>query len=341
MQESSQFPVQVQQPVQARPTDSWLQKFAVKHSIIISDATGQTFVPVTSFTHNPDWLSTMWLATRKDYLDQDIFHVDETGLFFRLTPEKTMTCLGEHCFGGKLAGERVTVVLGTNLTGSEKRHLLVVGKCSDPQLLASIEGWPLKYASNNKSWMTNEIFESELRDWDSELQLKNRRILLLVGDCSAHPRVSNLKNIRLVYLPYHVASVRQPMGRGIFRSFKTQYRRLLILQLIDCFEKNAATSITLIDALRMLYKAWLRVPVEMIKNCFLQTGLMKSGSEGSVFEEFEDDIPLSLWLSNHSFTQFDAWKETIDWYVEADSELQTSEEPEEKDMKIEEPAAEG
>ncbi|KAJ8880167.1 hypothetical protein PR048_016633 [Dryococelus australis] len=222
------------------------------------------------------------------------------------------------------------------MTGSEKRRLLVVGKCADPQLLASVGNWPLKYVSNNKAWMTSEIFESELRNWDVELQLKNRRILLLVSDCSAHARVTNLKNIRVVYLPYHVASVRQPMGRGIFRSFKTQYRRLLMLQMMDCFEQNASTSVTLVDALRMLYKAWFRVPVGMIKNCFLQTGLMKSGTEGNVFEEFEDDIPLSLWLDNHNFTQFDSWKETIDWYVEADSELQTSEEPEEKS---EQPAA--
>ncbi|CAG2053636.1 unnamed protein product [Timema podura] len=78
--------------------------------------------------------------------------------------------------------------------------------------------------------------------------------------------------------------------------------------------------------------AWLRVPVEMIKSCFQQTGLTKSTVESSFFEEYEDDIPLSLWLRNCKFSQFDNCKDTIDWYVEVDSELQTSEEVEERDL---------
>nr|CAD7442711.1 unnamed protein product [Timema bartmani] len=128
------------------------------------------------------------------------------------------------------------------------------------------------------------------------------------------------------------AAVRQPMGRGIFRSFKTQYRRLLLLKLIDCMDRHVLPLITVMDAIQMLFKAWLRVPVEMIKSCFQQTGLTKSTVESSFFEEYEDDIPLSLWLRNCKFSQFDNCKDTIDWYVEVDSELQTSEEVEERDL---------
>ena len=37
----------------------------------------------------------------KDYDAKDVFNVDETGLFFRLLPEKTMAFKGEVCSGGK------------------------------------------------------------------------------------------------------------------------------------------------------------------------------------------------------------------------------------------------
>jgi hypothetical protein len=46
-----------------------------------------------------------------NYKPEDVFNADETGLFFRTLPDKTLGVKGEACKGGKLAKERVTVLL--------------------------------------------------------------------------------------------------------------------------------------------------------------------------------------------------------------------------------------
>ena len=43
-------------------------------------------------------------------------------------PDKTLRVKREKCTGGKLSKERVTVLVGANMSGSEKRKLLVIGK---------------------------------------------------------------------------------------------------------------------------------------------------------------------------------------------------------------------
>jgi hypothetical protein len=42
------------------------------------------------------------------YKAEDIFNADETGLFFKALPDKTLAPKGEACKGGKLAKERIT-----------------------------------------------------------------------------------------------------------------------------------------------------------------------------------------------------------------------------------------
>ena len=55
-----------------------------------------------------------------DYDPRDIFNADETGLFFKCMPDKTITFREDKCFGGKRITERVTVLLCANMTGTEK-----------------------------------------------------------------------------------------------------------------------------------------------------------------------------------------------------------------------------
>jgi hypothetical protein len=62
------------------------------------------------------------------YPNSDIFSADETGLFFRLTPERTLKFKGEKCVGGKLSKDRVTVLVRANADGTKKRKLFVIGK---------------------------------------------------------------------------------------------------------------------------------------------------------------------------------------------------------------------
>lgn len=74
------------------------------------------------------WISTVWPKLKMKYSPKDIFNADETGLFFKLTSDKTLKFKGEKCVGGKLSKERITVLVAANMSGTEKRKLFVTGK---------------------------------------------------------------------------------------------------------------------------------------------------------------------------------------------------------------------
>ena len=58
----------------------------------------------------------------------DVFNADETGLFWKSLPDKTLHMKGEQCSGGKKSKERITVLVCANMTGIEKLPLIVICK---------------------------------------------------------------------------------------------------------------------------------------------------------------------------------------------------------------------
>ena len=54
------------------------------------------------------------------YLPRDIYNADETGLYFKALPNKTMTLKNEKCTGGKLSRERITILHCVNMAGDKE-----------------------------------------------------------------------------------------------------------------------------------------------------------------------------------------------------------------------------
>jgi len=71
------------------------------------------------------------------YEPQNIFNADETGLFYRALPDKTFSYKGKSCSGGKIAKERLTVLLCVSMSG-EKLKPLVIGKSVKPRCFKGI-----------------------------------------------------------------------------------------------------------------------------------------------------------------------------------------------------------
>ena len=51
--------------------------------------------------------------------------------------------------------------------------------------------------------MTSQIFEDYLRQWDRKLTQQKRRIALVLDNATCHPKLTDLVNIQLVFLPQH------------------------------------------------------------------------------------------------------------------------------------------
>jgi hypothetical protein len=154
-------------------SSSWIDRWKKRHSVCSGKISGEAAAVDDNVVGN--WLNTVWPELRRQYNSDDIFNADETGLFYKLTPDQTLKFKGEECKGGKLSKDRITVLLCANLSGNEKRKLLIIGKSQNPRCFKHIPRLPVKYKANRRAWMTSDIFTAELREWDQELHRKKER----------------------------------------------------------------------------------------------------------------------------------------------------------------------
>lgn len=245
---------------------AWVQRFRKRHNIVFRKICGESQAIPKHMTDT--WIENVFPEVIKGYKEDEIFNADETGLFFKLTPDRTMQFKGEKCSGGKLSKERITVMVAANMSGTVKRKLLVVGKYAKPRCFKNVKKLPVNYKNNKNSWMTKELFVTWLKEWDDELTLNKKKIILFVDNCPAHENVS-LKAIKLVFLPPNTTAILQPMDQGVIKLLKTNYRKQVVLKLIHDHENNTTeTKLNMLDAILMLDKAWTEVPSLAIANCF-------------------------------------------------------------------------
>ncbi|KAI0221967.1 Tigger transposable element-derived protein 6, partial [Lamellibrachia satsuma] len=157
------------------------------------------------------------------YALADIYNADETGLYYRTLPERSMVVRGDPRKGIKTSKERVTVLLTCSAAG-EKLKPLLIGKSLKPRHFKGIDkaALPITYRANRKAWMTSVLFKEWLDKLNSKMKLQGRNILLFVDNCGAHPEVK-LTNVKMVFLPPNTTSRLQPCDAGIIAALKAHY----------------------------------------------------------------------------------------------------------------------
>lgn len=79
--------------------------------------------------------------------------------------------------------------------------------------------------------MAGQEYTSWIRKFDAKMRIANRKVLLFVDNCPAHPVVDDIKNVKVVFLPKNCTSKLQPMDMGIIRNLKHFYRTRLVRRL--------------------------------------------------------------------------------------------------------------
>lgn len=270
-----------------KASNGWLTKFKNRHNISLKKMCGESADVKDSDVE--DWKINLKILIR-DYDPKNIFNADETGLFYKCMPDKTLTFKNEKCHGGKHSKQRITVFLCTNMDGSEKLEPLVIGKSRKPRCFKNVRSLPLNYTFNKKSWMTGNIFENWLKNVDNKFASENRKILLFIDNCPAHPKgaVEHLRAVTVLYFPPNMTSKSQPLDLGIIKNFKHYYRKDIVRRQLSDLENNVPLSqINLLDAIYIISKTWNNdVKATTISNCFKKAGFLSEWCE-------EDDIPLS------------------------------------------------
>ena len=78
------------------------------------------------------WKETVLLPTLARYSPNDIYNGDETTLFYKLLPHRTYCFDGDKPAGSAKHKDRLTLLIITNMDGSDHRKLSVIGKSKTP-----------------------------------------------------------------------------------------------------------------------------------------------------------------------------------------------------------------
>lgn len=131
--------------------------------------------------------------------------------------------------------------------------------------------------------MTSLLFEEWVKELDKQFYAENRKILLFIDNCTAHPKSvqDKLKAIQLCYFPPNATSVLQPLDLGIIKTLKHYYRYALVKQRIENMENGEVFWINLICFLKP--NVILDIIDDERGNCI---GRYKSSSKGVVCQGF-------------------------------------------------------
>lgn len=209
-----------------KASHGWLDNFKKRHNLKQYNIHGEAgSAPIQDLASMREKLH----QTLRDYDPKDIFNCDETGLFWKMKPSRTIS--NGPVAGTKQSKDRVTVLFTCNSIGTEKLRPLFIHKYENPRALKNINknSLPVNYYWNKKSWMQVSIWNDYLKKLDSRMRVQNRHILLLVDNAPTHALYenTNLTNIVIEHLPPNTTSHLQPCDQGIINSFKVRSKPYL------------------------------------------------------------------------------------------------------------------
>ncbi|BFI22970.1 hypothetical protein MPTK1_8g17760 [Marchantia polymorpha subsp. ruderalis] len=282
----------------------WLGRFKKRHGIKGYVKHGEV-VPVETRQPMPDQIDAI-KAIISDFEPGDIFSMEETGLLYRLEPNKGLAAKRTSFL--KKANERITVALTANMDGSMKLPPLVINKYNRPHAFASRNisnpvNLGVLWHANRLAWMSITIFEKFLQDFENRMMFAGKkRVLLLVDSAHSHKFGNVEKDLRITVVRFLPSSsgLGQPLDAGLVSCFKAYYRTLLLKHQANCRLMGKDARIDVYNAVVLLEKAWRsHVTPITISNCWRYTELCRKRSQPHILENLNGSP--GHWQPRHSF----------------------------------------
>lgn len=213
-------------------------------------------------------------------LDQ-VFNCDETGLYCKLLPQKSLAAHFEKSADGcKTQKERITI---DACSGKIKLPLLFIGKAKNPRCFKNTnhDHLPVVYTNQKNAWVDAALFT----DWFHQkfvptVQAKLRvmglepKAVLLLNNCSAHPDEEELisadSKVIAKFLPPNVTSLIQPMDQGVLESIKHRYWKKILEELVLRDEDGTSIidflkGINMLKVTKMIAASWNEIKEKTLR----------------------------------------------------------------------------
>lgn len=308
-------------------SSGWLHRFRARYGIVWKQVCGEASSADTAAAST--WREEKLRDVMSGYSPDDVYNADETGVFYQLLPNKTMCYKDDTCKGGKHSKVRITALFCCNASGTHKMKPLIIGRYARPRCFKGLASLPCDYTHNSKAWMSRELFTKWIVRVNNEMADKNRKILLILDNCSAHLVDTRLSNIRVEFLPPNCTSILQPLDLGIIKNVKVHYRKRLVQRILINLRMNKPDPINVRQAAEMLTGAWWTVKPATIVNCWQKAGVSAANwtTVDANLEEEEQDI-------DGESSEPDGWKELserlgadsplpFEDYAASDSQIET------------------
>ncbi|XP_037959124.1 jerky protein homolog-like [Teleopsis dalmanni] len=281
-------------------SDGWFQGFKKRYGIRLLQISGEKLSSQSQLV-DPFKEKLKDKIAEFELCNDQLYNADESGLFWKLLPEKTyVSTLEKRAPGVKSEKQRITFLCCSNATGSHKLKLLVIGKAKNPRCFKNLQ-CPTNYKNSKSAWMTATIFkewfhQSFVPQVKSFLKEKNLPIkaLLLIDNAPSHPNEAELTTedgqIFAMFMPPNVTPLIQPMDQNAIKITKLYYRNSLTSiaatqsDLLESMKK-----ITLKSAINFLEAAWSRVGKEILSKCWKNILNFTVNDD-----DLEDSMPLAI-----------------------------------------------
>ena len=267
-------------------SNGWLEKWKTRHNVKQFSVAGE------DGKVNAETLES-WAERSpeivKGYELKDIWNADETELFWRALPDKSLSVKKDRCKGGKYAKQRITVLHIVNAL-SEKEPPIIIGRSVIPRCFKNVKDKRRPcgsyYYANKKAWMDSELMEEILRTLNRKCAAEDRKILLFIDNVPSHPESFSdcFSHVQIVFLPKNTTSKLQPLDAGIIKNFKVFYRKQLLQHVLARIKPGSEASVVIssVDLLKSfgwVMDAWRKVKKETIVNCFSKCGFNEATLE--------------------------------------------------------------
>ena len=130
------------------------------------------------------WANTTLTTILSCYPLENIFNADKFGLLCQYLPNKTLHLKGEKCSGGKCSK-----IHFTGLAAGKRLPMFVIGKANKQRCFQGVRNLPCRYCSQRKICTKAEPFQEWVRQLERKFSAANRKIDLIIDNCTAHPHV--------------------------------------------------------------------------------------------------------------------------------------------------------